>query len=198
MLAVNQKPSKQPQTTNHKQQTAASCLIFVKTSFIMEMTTILTGLSVVLIGALFYLFYGKKTDAAQTPKNTGSNALQLQAYERLTLLVDRIALPNLISRSLHDGLSARDMQLVLTKTIRDEFDYNITQQIYINPEVWNAVKSLKEKNLLVINQIASTLPPNAGGLDLNRSILEYLMNDNKSNLHELVSEALSYEAKKLL
>ena len=54
------------------------------------------------------------------------------------------------------------------------------------------------KNLLIINQISSVLPPNASGLDLNRSILEFLMNDSRSNLHELVSEALSYEAKKLL
>ena len=78
------------------------------------------------------------------------------------------------------------------------FDYNITQQIYITPETWNAVKNLKEKNLLIINQVASILPPNATGLDLNRSLLEFLMTDNKANLHELVSEALSYEAKKLL
>lgn len=165
----------------------------------MEMTTILTVLSVIMIGALFYLFYGqRKSNPEEKQSKNGSNSLQLQAYERLTLLVDRIAIPNLISRTPHDGLSSRDMQLLLTKSIRDEFDYNITQQIYITPEVWNAVKSLKEKNLLIINQISSVLPPNASGLDLNRSILEFLMNDSRSNLHELVSEALSYEAKKLL
>jgi hypothetical protein len=90
------------------------------------------------------------------------------------------------------------MQLVLTRSIRDEFDYNITQQIYITPETWNAVKTLKEKNLLIINQVSAVLPPNASALDLNRAILEYIMNDSKADIHELVSEALSYEAKKLL
>jgi len=161
---------------------------------------VLTGIvTVLLVLILSYWFYVKdKPKSAEKQSNAGSNPLQLQAYERLTLLVDRIAIPNLISRSSYDGLSAREMQLVLTKTIRDEFDYNITQQIYITPETWNAVKSLKEKNLLIINQIAAVLPPTASGLDLNRAILEFLLNDNKSNLHELVSEALSYEAKKLL
>ncbi len=152
-----------------------------------------------MIGGLFYLFYGqKKSNTDVKPINNPANSLSLQAYERLTLLVDRIALPNLISRTNHEGLTARDMQLVLTKTIRDEFDYNITQQIYITPEVWNALKGLKEKNLLVINQLASVLPPTATAFDLNKVILEYLMNDEKGNLHELVSAALSFEAKKLL
>ncbi|MES2329881.1 MAG: hypothetical protein V4539_09780 [Bacteroidota bacterium] len=156
---------------------------------------------VVIVGALAYFFYNReKPVQSETLKqpNTGSNSLQLQAYERMALLVDRITIPNLIGRTNHDGLSARDMQLVLTRNIRDEFDYNITQQIYITPETWNAVKNLKEKNLLIINQVGSILPLNATALDLNKAILEYLMNDPKSNQHELVSEALSYEAKKLL
>jgi len=166
----------------------------------MDTTMILTAIiSILVVLILSYWFYVKQKPKAEEKQNTGgSNGIQLQAYERLTLLVDRIAIPNLISRSPHDGLSAREMQLVLTKGIRDEFDYNITQQIYITPETWNAVKNLKEKNLLTINQIASVLPPTASGLDLNRALLEFLMNDNKANLHELVSEALSYEAKKLL
>lgn len=156
-------------------------------------------IALALIAVLYYLYRKPKPETGnRQPANTASVSLQLQAYERLTLLVDRIAIPNLISRTAHEGLSARDMQLVLTRSIRDEFDYNITQQIYITPETWNAVKNLKEKNLLIINQVASVLPANASGLDLNRAILEFLVNDKKANQHELVSEALSYEAKKLL
>jgi hypothetical protein len=156
-------------------------------------------IALALIGVLWFLYRRPKSGTSTEKSiNTGSVGLQLQAYERLTLLVDRIAIPNLISRTNHEGLSARDMQLVLTRSIRDEFDYNITQQIYVTPQIWNAVKNLKEKNLLIINQVASVLPPNASGLDLNRSLLELSMKDQKSNLHELVSEALSFEAKKLL
>jgi len=39
------------------------------------------------------------------------------------------------------------------------------------------------------------LPPHATGLDLNKLLLEFLMNDKKGTLHEVVSEVLSYEAK---
>jgi len=52
--------------------------------------------------------------------------------------------------------------------------------------------------MLVVNQFASALPPNATGLDLNKLLLEYLMTDKKGQLHEVVSEVLSYEAKKLM
>ncbi|MBV9986788.1 MAG: hypothetical protein JO301_03865, partial [Chitinophagaceae bacterium] len=124
---------------------------------------ILGGAAVV--GGLFYVLNrSPKPETPEKPAGTGSNALQLQAYERLALLVDRIAIPNLLNRTSHDGLSAREMQFVLTKTIRDEFDYNISQQIYVSADVWTAVRNLKEKNLLLINQVSAALLPNASGL----------------------------------
>jgi hypothetical protein len=131
-------------------------------------------------------------------KEPSDFAMQLQAYERLIILVDRMALPHLISRVNQPHATAREMQLMLTQNIRSEFDYNITQQIYVSPDAWNAVKNLKEQNLLTINQLANVLPPQATGLDLNKLLLEFLMNDKKGTLHEIVSEALSYEAKKLM
>ena len=160
---------------------------------------IIAGALLVGVVAYFIFFRTKKTpEVAERPVNKASAGLQLQAYERLSLLVDRITLTNLVNRTSHDGLTARDMQVILTRSIRDEFDYNITQQIYIAPEVWSAVKNLKEKNLLIVNQVSSIMPANATGFDLNKAILEYVMNDPHANQHELVSEALSFEAKKLL
>jgi hypothetical protein len=156
-------------------------------------------LGLVIIGYLLYVFViqpKKEEPITNTAKQ--HSPLQLQAYERLILLVDRIALPNVISRTPSEGLSAREMQFVLTKNIRDEFDYNVTQQIYVTPEAWNALKNLKEKNILYINQVAQELAPEATGMDLQKYLLNFLVNEPKANLHELVSEALSFEAKKYI
>lgn len=166
-------------------------------------TAVLVVIIVLLIaGFIVYVsFQQNKTDKREKENLSEDGVtrnLRLQAYERLTLLVDRIALPNLISRVNQNGIGARDMQLLLTKSIREEYDYNISQQIYVTPDAWNAVKNLKEQNLLVVNQFASALPPNATGLDLNKLLLEYLMTDKKGQLHEVVGEVLSYEAKKLM
>lgn len=146
-------------------------------------------------GYLFYLQRKNQRDEQQSIR--ASVSLQLQAYERLTLLTDRIALPNLISRLGNPEVSASEMQYLLTKNIKDEFDYNISQQIYVSPEIWNAIRNLKENNLLIIHRVGASVSNLDSAATLNRAILNYLMQDPKANLHEVVSEALSYEAKKL-
>jgi hypothetical protein len=169
----------------------------------MDSTTLILSsvIALLLAGFLAYLFYQQRKNAKDqttVPTDNSTRSLQLQAYERLSLLVDRIALPNIIARVNQQGVSAREMQMLLTRNIKEEFDYNITQQIYVSPDAWTAVKNLKEQNMLVVNQLAKALPPHATGLDLNKLLLEFLMTDKKGQLHEVVAEVLSFEAKKLL
>jgi len=158
-------------------------------------------------GTLAYLFLKQRKElkAAENKKpasddtgNVSTRQLQLQAYERLILLTDRIALPNLIQRVSQPDLNAREMQSLLIHSIRQEFEHNITQQIYVSAEAWDAVRNYKEQNLLIINQVASYLPPEASGMDLNKHLLELLVQSPKASLQNIVSDALSYEAKKLM
>jgi hypothetical protein len=150
----------------------------------------------------------KAAEHSNTASNAASHAadttfvpsrqLQLQAYERLILLTDRIALPNLIHRAHQPELSAREMQSLLTLSIRQEFEHNITQQLYVSAEAWDAVRNYKDQNMLIINQVGSFLPEGATAADLNRQLLDLLVQNPKASLQNIVSEALSYEAKKLL
>jgi hypothetical protein len=175
-------------------------LIFVKIRLMLDTTMLLTVVIALMIaGFAGYLFYLQRKNQREEKKDQkGSVQLRLQAYERLALLTDRIALPNLISRLGNPDVSASEMQFLLSKHIKDEFDYNISQQIYVSPEVWNAIRNLKENNLLIIHRVAGTVSSMAPATELSRAILNYLLNDPKSNLHEMVSEALSYEAKRLM
>lgn len=158
---------------------------------------ILSSFAIIL--AVFALFR-KPARAAEPPAATRLNTLpmQLQAYERLVLLTERIALPNLISRLSKPGISAYEMKLILTENIKQEFDYNSTQQLYVSPVSWDAVRNLKEQNIMVVNQVSGTLPPTASASDLNKKILEVLMSQPTGALHELVAQALNHEAKKLM
>jgi hypothetical protein len=164
------------------------------------------AIALTLGGVLAFLFWKQRKEAKVLEEQyekaktapPATQPLQLQAYERLILLVDRIALPNVISRTPTAGLSARDMQILLTQTIRTEFEYNVTQQIYVSQQSWEAVRNLKDQNIMIINQIGSFLPAEATGQDLSRSILEMLMQTPKASLHNVVSDVLSYEAKKLM
>ena len=166
----------------------------------METNTIVIVIAILIVAGILTILLSKKNHPAKPVQSNDnySRQLQLQAYERLAVLVDRIALPNLVQRTNQPGLSARDMQLLLTRTIKEEFDYNISQQIYVSADTWKAVKNLKEQNQLTVNQLANALPPDATAMDLNKIIIEYLMNDKKGSLHEVVSEVLSYEAKTIM
>jgi hypothetical protein len=165
-------------------------------------------IAIILGGTLALIFwrerskYSKETKAErEAPRNDKSvNPLQIQlhAYERLILLTERIALPTLISRTNLPGLAGKDMQQLLTNTIKQEFDHNITQQLYVSTEAWEAVRNLKEQNIHIINQVASFLPPDVSGLDLNKQLLEMLVQNPKASLHTIVAEVLSFEAKKLM
>lgn len=127
-----------------------------------------------------------------------STPMRLQAYERLVLLTERIALPNLISRLNQPGISAYEMKIILTENIKQEFEHNSTQQLYVSPVSWDAVRNLKEQNIMMVNQVASTLPPTASAADLNKRILEVLMSQPGGAIHELVLQALNFEAKKMM
>lgn len=162
-------------------------------------------IAVILGGSLAYIFWRERARVAREQKagpapGPAVNPLQmqLQAYERLILLTERISLPNLISRTNQPGIGGRDMQMMLTHAIRQEFDHNITQQIYVTSEAWDAVRNLKDQNIHIINQVAAILPPDVPGTDLNRQILEMVAQNPKMTLHNVVAEVLSYEAKKLM
>jgi hypothetical protein len=153
----------------------------------------------ILLIYLFSYFADKRLmRTSVTEQNNGTLQLQLQAYERLVLLTDRISLPNLVSRVNQPDLNAREMQQLMLMNIKQEFEHNITQQIYVAKEAWEAVQSLKEQNMLIINQVASFLPETATSQDLSRSLMELLVQNPDASLHGIVSEALRFEARKLM
>ncbi len=164
-------------------------------------TIILILILILLLGLIWILTeFSSMKKQLQDHKNNDPETLRLrlQAYERITLLTERIALQNLLSRHTNAGLSCRQMQMTLIDSIKQEYEYNMSQQIYVSPEVWRAVNNLKEQNIYIINQLASTLPLQASGMDLNKHIIDYLINNSNASLHNIVLEAINYEAKKLM
>jgi hypothetical protein len=165
----------------------------------MEMTMVsLIVSTLALLVALGTFFFWSQDRKKPAPDSFTTRPLQLQAYERLAMLAERIALPNLVSRVNIGGMNAREMQLLLLESIKQEYEYNATQQIYVSPVAWEAIKNLKDQNMLIINQVGSTLPPESNGVDLNKRLLEFVMTQKKGALHSIVLEALNYEAKKLM
>jgi hypothetical protein len=100
---------------------------------------------------------------------------RLQAYERMMLFLERTSPQNLLMRLSNPGLTARDFQKLLLDEIRNEYNHNASQQVYMSEEVWNQIKSAKEDLIMTINEAITHLPAEATSLDLSRKVFEMIM-----------------------
>ncbi len=100
---------------------------------------------------------------------------RLQAYERMTLFLERIAPQNLLIRLNNPGFTARDFQRVLLDEIRNEYNHNVSQQIYMSEETWNQTRNAKDDLVILINEAASAMTPEATSIDLSKKIFEMTM-----------------------
>lgn len=165
----------------------------------MEEATLSIIISVLaLLISLFVLLSSKEKIKENNGADFSTKPLKLQAYERLVILCERISLPNIISRVSQPGLSATEMRYLLIESIKQEFEHNTSQQIYVSQQAWEAVRNLRDQSLLVINSIAKTLPADASATDLNKGLLEVMMNQDHAALHTITLEALNSEAKKIM
>jgi len=171
----------------------------------LDTTTVLTVVIAVIIGLFVatLIYLQQKIGVAAKAVDKDTQLLKLQAYERLILLANRIAIPHLVSRLQQDGkssssLSSTDQQLLLVATIKEEFEHNVTQQLYVSKTAWDAVSNFKEKNILLIHQAAATLSVGAGAGELNRLLISFLGSDPAGDMHQLVTEVLSVEVKQIL
>ncbi len=98
--------------------------------------------------------------------------LQVEAYQRMVLLLERIAPNNMIMRLNNPGLPARAFQQKLLENIRQEYEHNLAQQIFVSPEAWKRVQSSKEEVLKIINMAATKLEPTALANDLSKGVFE--------------------------
>jgi hypothetical protein len=113
---------------------------------------------------------------------------RLQAYERMTLFLERISPQNLLIRLNNPGLTARDFQKVLLDEIRNEYNHNASQQVYMSEDVWNQIRNAKEDLIMVINDAASQVAAEASGIELSKKIFETVMNKNVDLIHMALSE----------
>ncbi len=79
--------------------------------------------------------------------------LKVQAYERFLLYLERVQLPQLVKRVYTPGMEKGAFHLTLLQNVREEFEHNLAQQLYVSNTTWNAVVNAKEE---LVNQINAT------------------------------------------
>ena len=108
---------------------------------------------------------------------------RLEAYQRAILLMERIHPNSLVMRLHNPGLPARALQMEFIKSIREEYDHNVAQQLFISPEGWQMIKNSKEAIIKLINAAGEQMSTTSTGLDLSSKVFEML-----AQLRQLPSE----------
>ena len=78
--------------------------------------------------------------------------VRLQAYERMALFLERMAIPSLVVRVAPKSSDKSAYENLLISTIEKEFDHNLTQQIYMTDECWNVIKAAKSATIQMIRK----------------------------------------------
>lgn len=111
---------------------------------------------------------------SEKPATTASanlSAYQLQAYERMTLFIERIRPANLLPRIMQAGQNVQQLQTALLQTIREEYEHNLTQQLYISDLAWESCKATKENITRGIIRTASELKADDPATQLAQQLL---------------------------
>lgn len=160
--------------------------------------------SIVIFLTVYFLFkklfdsqlQSKMFDAQQENK-AGTLNLKLQAYERLLLFCERVNFPTLILRASISETSARTLSSAMILMIQQEYEHNVTQQIYVSEKLWTIVQMAKNQMIEIISQITETLPEGSGPNDLKKAIMDYHQREDRTPI-ETAKLAIKREAGLLL
>ncbi len=134
---------------------------------------ILYGVSCIIIIRMFLRKAEKDRKAEILLKNNEIIVpLRIQAYERLILFLERISPDSLLTRHNQTGLTARQFHTILLTSIRNEYEHNLSQQVFISSKAWEMVKNARTQMTKIINTAAEKTNPNAPSLEFSKKILE--------------------------
>ena len=106
--------------------------------------------------------------------------IRLQAYERLGLLLERISPQSLLIRVPPHDLNSSDFHHQLLAAVRQEFEHNLSQQIYVSPILWETIRGAREHLIGIINKSAEEIDRDAPALLLSKRIIEnYIDEENQ-------------------
>ncbi|MDR3184260.1 MAG: hypothetical protein LBT49_02510 [Prevotellaceae bacterium] len=128
-------------------------------------------LALIMLGFNFLPGRRRKTQG-EAPQSADVRALQLQACERLILLMERINPTELVLRYSNHAGTAIDLQRLLLNAVRDETAHNYAQQLYVSNAAWAQVMAARNTIMNLINQSAGAMQPGDPAVALSKKIID--------------------------
>ena len=170
--------------------------------FLFHLIGVTVTILLVFSGAFFLLWYYLKHTRKAEPVVINKDdqkvilPLRLQAYERFVLFLERIHPSNLLMRINSPDITALQLQSLLVRTIREEFEYNLSQQLYISDNSWELIKNAKEETIAMINQASAKVGDDSHSSDLVKEVLEISISRGKLPV-DLAIEEIKKELQRL-
>ncbi|WP_370392160.1 hypothetical protein [uncultured Winogradskyella sp.] len=113
-----------------------------------------------IVAAVAYYFFkqhieneaGRRRFLLQKERQKESFPLRLQAYERMTLFLERITPSKLLTRVNPTSSNKDDYESLLVANIEQEFEHNLSQQIYISDDCWTVIIAAKNATIQLIRK----------------------------------------------
>ncbi|MEH1006528.1 MULTISPECIES: hypothetical protein [unclassified Winogradskyella] len=114
----------------------------------------------VIVGTIAYYFFKQHIEnenrmrrfLLQKDLQKESFPLRLQAYERMTLFLERTSPSKLLTRVLPTSSNKEDYESLLIATIEQEFEHNLSQQIYVSDQCWSITQAAKNATIQLIRK----------------------------------------------
>ncbi|WP_282135931.1 hypothetical protein [Seonamhaeicola maritimus] len=100
--------------------------------------------------------------------------IRLQAYERMALFLERITPSKLLIRVNPTSSSKESYEALLIQSIEQEFEHNLSQQIYLSDKCWNIIVAAKNATIQLIRK-ASLLEKTNSANKLREVLLTEMM-----------------------
>jgi len=134
----------------------------------------------IITGLVAYYFFnlhtkneeGRRRYLLKKDAQKDSLPLRLQAFERMTLFLERINPGKLLIRISPNSEDKNDYENWLISTIEQEFEHNLTQQIYMSDECWTVIVSAKNATIQLIRRTNRS-----ESVDTANKLREVIMND---------------------
>lgn len=112
--------------------------------------------------------------------------IRLQAYERLTLLMERLRADNLLMRLSEPGMNAAEFRYILEQSIKEEYAHNVAQQIYVSNQAWALITAVRDNLLRVVSNAHKEMTKDSTAADLGKLILQEMIQRNDQSAEHAI------------
>ena len=143
---------------------------------------LLYAIPALITGLIAYYFFkehtknedGRRRFLLQKDLQVNTMPLRLQAYERMVIFLERITPSKLLIRVAPTSSDKESYESLLIASVEQEFEHNLSQQIYVSDDCWNIICAAKNATIQLIRK-ASLLEKTNTANKLREVVLTEMM-----------------------